>query len=161
MVSVELTLQCEETDMIRKFDDKTNRWEGVERHIYKKNPGVFRDVTKTVLFDNEGDLPVQFRYFQVEKGGFSSLEHHEHMHVVLIFKGRGHALLGDKVVEVSAGDFITIPSWQFHQFRADMGEILGFMCLVNTNRDIPVYPTEEEMNELLSHPPIADFLSDK
>ena len=31
-------------------------------------------MTKQILFDNEADLPVQFRYFQVEKDGFSSLE---------------------------------------------------------------------------------------
>ena len=89
--------------MIRKFHKENFRWDGIEPHIYKKNPGVFRDVTKQVLFDNEEDLPVQFRYFQVEKDGFSSLEHHEHMHMVIIFRGRGHALLGHDVVEVEEG----------------------------------------------------------
>lgn len=146
--------------MIRKFDKETNHWEGIERHIYKKNPGVFRDVTKTVLFDNEGDLPVQFRYFEVEKDGFSSLEHHKHMHMVIIFKGKGHVLLGDKVYPVEEGDFITIPSWQFHQFRADRGDLLGFFCMVNTERDIPVYPTKEEMDELLSHDDVKEFMKD-
>ena len=55
--------------MIRKFHKGNFRWDGIEPHIYKKNPGVFRDVTKQVLFDNEEDLPVQIRYFQVEKDG--------------------------------------------------------------------------------------------
>lgn len=146
--------------MIRKFHKENFRWDGIEPHIYKKNPGVFRDVTKQVLFDNEEDLPVQFRYFQVEKDGFSSLEHHEHMHMVIIFRGRGHALLGHDVVEVEEGDFITIPPWQFHQFRADCGEPLGFFCMVNTKRDIPVYPSEEELTELSSHPDIAAFLKE-
>lgn len=144
--------------MIHKFHSQPNGWEGITPHIYKENPGVFRDVTKQILFDNEADLPVQFRYFQVEKDGFSSLEKHEHMHVVLIFKGKGHALLGNDVHEVSEGDFITIPPWQWHQFRADEGDILGFLCLVNHDRDIPVYPTEEELCALKRNPDIEKFL---
>ena len=95
--------------MIHKFHSRPNGWEGITPHIYKENPGVFRDVTKQILFDNEADLPVQFRYFQVEKDGFSSLEKHEHMHLVLIFKGKGHALLGSDVHEVREGD-LTAPS---------------------------------------------------
>ncbi len=144
--------------MYRKFDQKHIRWDGIEPHIYKENPGVFRDVTKQVLFDNEGDLPVQFRYFQVEEGGFSSLEHHGHMHMVVIFKGRGHALLGHTVREVHEGDLITIPGWEWHQFKADMGEMLGFFCLVSHDRDIPVYPTKEELEELRRDPDTAAFL---
>lgn len=86
--------------MIHKFHPDKNRWDGVGPHIYKENPGVFREVTKQILFDNENDLPVQFRYFQVEKNGFSSLEHHKHMHAVMIFKGKGHVLLGNQVYAV-------------------------------------------------------------
>lgn len=144
--------------MIRRFDEEKNRWDGIEPHIYKENPGVFQDVTKQILFDNEADLPVQFRYFQVEKDGFSSLEHHGHMHMVMIFKGKGHALLGGEVHEVKAGDFITIAPWEWHQFRADMGDILGFLCLVNHDRDIPVYPTEEELSEMKKNPEVKRFL---
>ena len=129
--------------MIHKFHSQPNGWEGITPHIYKENPGVFRDVTKQILFDNEADLPVQFRYFQVEKDGFSSLEKHEHMHLVLIFKGKGHALLGSDVHD---------------QFRADAGDILGFLCLVNHDRDIPVYPTEEELLALKRDPEIEKFL---
>ena len=120
--------------MIHKFHSRPNGWEGITPHIYKENPGVFRDVTKQILFDNEADLPVQFRYFQVEKDGFSSLEEHEHMHLVLIFKGKG------KKDKISKGD------------------ILGFLCLVNHDRDIPVYPTEEELLALKRDPEIEKFL---
>ena len=40
-------------NMIHKFHPDKNRWDGVEPHIYKENPGVFREVTKQILFDNE------------------------------------------------------------------------------------------------------------
>ena len=59
---------------------------------------------------------------------------------------------------MKAGDFMTIAPWQWHQFRADEGEILGFLCLVNHDRDIPVYPTEEELAEMKQDPEIAKFL---
>ena len=145
--------------MIRKFDEENFSWDGVERHIYKDNEAVFRNVTKQILFENEGDLPVQFRYFEVAPGGWSSFEHHAHMHMVVIFRGSGHALIGKKICEVKKGDLITIPGWDWHQFRADCGETLGFFCLVRAERDAPVYPTEEEIEELKRDPEIAKFLS--
>lgn len=144
--------------MYRKFDKAAYRWDGVEPHEYKENHEVFRHVTKQVLFENEGDLPVQFRYFQVEPGGWSSFEHHEHMHMVVIFRGQGHALLDDEVREVHEGDLITIPPWTWHQFKADEGEPLGFFCLVNARRDAPVYPTAEDVKALRKKPEVAAFL---
>lgn len=94
--------------MIHKFHSQPNGWEGITPHIYKENPRVFRDVTKQILFDNEADLPVQFRYFQVEKDGFSSLEKHEHMHVVLISKGKATRFL--EVMCMKSGKGISSPS---------------------------------------------------
>lgn len=147
--------------MFRKFDKDNFRWDGAEPHVYKENPGVFKDATKTVLFDNEGDLPVQFRYFEIKPGGYSSLEHHEHMHVVTIVRGRGHILLGNEIKAIEKGDFFTIAPWEFHQLRADDGETLGFFCIVRSERDVPVYPTEEEMKELKKNPDVVSFLEEK
>ncbi len=147
--------------MFRKFDGAAYRWDGVEPHVYKEDSSVFRSVTKQVLFEREGDLPVQFRYFQVEPGGWSSLERHGHMHMVVIFRGRGHALIGGEVREVAEGDMMTIPSWAWHQFRADRGEPLGFFCLVNADRDAPSYPTEADLEEMRRAPAVAAFLDGK
>lgn len=142
--------------MIKHFSDYT--WETVEKHIYKENPDVFQDVTKQVLFEHEGDLPVQFRYFEVGTGGFSSLEKHQHMHMVVIFRGEGHVLLGKHVHAVSKGDLIVIHPWEWHQFRADEGEKLGFFCLVNADRDIPVYPSREDLQDMHDDPQVDAFL---
>lgn len=144
--------------MLRRYRKEEGRWDGVEPHVYKADPTVFRDVTKQVLFEREGDLSVQFRCFSVAPGGYTSLERHEHMHVVVIFEGTGHALLGTEVQAVAPGDFLSIPPWTWHQFRADAGEPLRFFCLVNADRDRPTYPTEADMAELRSHPDVAAFL---
>lgn len=144
--------------MFRKFDSARCRWEGVVPRVYKDDTSIFRNVTKQVLFEREGDLPVQFRYFQVEPGGWSSFERHEHMHMVVIFRGRGHALVGREVRAVEEGDLITIEPWAWHQFRADAGVPLGFFCLVNADRDAPSYPSEADLAELRKDPAAAAFL---
>ena len=59
----------------------------------------------------------------------------------MILRGHGHCLLGDEVVTVKPFDLVTIPSWTWHQFRATQGEKLGFLCMVNQERDRPQLPT--------------------
>lgn len=147
--------------MFKKFKKNKNTWEDTPTHIYKENPDIFKDVTRQVLFDGAFDLPVQFRYFQVEEGGYSSLEHHEHSHFVMIYKGKGHVLLENEVHEVEEGDILTINSWQWHQFRADKGTLLGFLCMVNIERDRPSYPTEKELEDLRSNKNVPEFLDGK
>ncbi len=47
---------------------------------------------------------------------YSTLEYHEHTHMVMIFRGKGQVLLGDEIHDVEAGDFIEIPGKTIHQF---------------------------------------------
>lgn len=143
---------------MKVFQAKDYTWEGVEKLIYKEDGSPFKDVTRQVLFDGAFDLPVQFRYFEVGIGGYSTLEHHEHTHMVMIFRGKGECLLGTEVKAVKEGDVIVIPSSVFHQFRANQGEPLGFLCLVNQDRDKVKLPTEEELELLSSHEAVKNFL---
>ena len=53
------------------------------------------------------------------------------IHMVMIFRGKGQVLLGDEIHDVEAGDFIEIPGETIHQFRANKGDYIGFLCLVN------------------------------
>ena len=73
----------------------------------------------------------ELRYFEVAPGGFSTLERHEHMHAVLILRGRGHCLVGGEVRPIETRDLVTVPPMTWHQFRATKGEPLGFLCMVN------------------------------
>ena len=74
-------------------------------------------------------------------GGFSTLERHEHMHAVLILRGRGHCLVGGEVRPLETRDLVTVPAMTWHQFRATKGEPLGFLCMVNATRDKPQLPS--------------------
>ena len=123
---------------IRNFRDF--RWDAVEHRPYKEEGSApFRAISRQVLFE-EPALGCELRYFEMEAGGFSTLERHEHMHGVMVFRGHGHCLLGTTVRAVKPGDLVTIPAWTWHQFRATAGEPCGFLCMVNRERDRPQVP---------------------
>ena len=144
--------------MIKAFDQDTFSWEGVDTLVYKQDGSPFKDVTRQILFNGAFDIPCQFRYFEVKPGGYSTLEHHEHTHMVMIFRGHGQCLLGDEIRDVKVGDFIEIPSNTVHQFRANTGDYVGFLCLVNINRDKVKVVTPDEMEAMKQNPAVKEFL---
>ena len=144
--------------MIRKFDEENFTWEGVNTLVYKQDGSPLKDVTRQVLFDGAFDIPCQFRYFECKPGGYSTLEYHEHTHMVMIFRGKGQMLLGDAIHDVKVGDFVEIPSNTIHQFRANKGDYIGFLCLVNQDRDKVKLLTDEELQQLQENPKIKEFL---
>jgi mannose-6-phosphate isomerase-like protein (cupin superfamily) len=133
-------------------------WEGVDVLPYKETGTHFKSITRQTLFHGEGDLPVEFRYFEVQAGGYSTLERHHHQHAVMIIRGSGHVLVGDKVTQICLHDLVHIPPMTWHQFHADRGEKLGFLCVVATDRDRPQRPEGELPEELSSDPTIANFV---
>lgn len=144
--------------MFKSFNEKNYTWTDVEKLVYKEDNSPFKDVTRQVLFNGSFDLPVQFRYFEVGVDGYSTLEHHEHTHMVMIFRGQGECLIGEEIRKIKVGDILVIPSWTMHQFRANCGEVLGFLCLVNHERDKVTLPTDEEIAKLKSDENIKNFL---
>ena len=135
------------------------RWAGVDHLPYKEEGSApFKAISRQVLFA-EAKLGCELRYFEMAAGGYSTLERHEHVHAVMILRGRGRCLLGEEVREVGPHDLVTIPSWTWHQFRATEGEPLGFLCMVNAERDRPQLPSERELAELKAVPEVAAFLA--
>jgi mannose-6-phosphate isomerase-like protein (cupin superfamily) len=139
---------------------KGYRWEGVEELPYKEDSrALFKSITRQVLFSDPA-LTGELRYFEMAPGGFSTLERHEHMHAVLILRGRGHCLVGDEVKAIETRDLVTVPAMTWHQFRATRGEPLGFLCMVNAARDKPQLPSPEDLAKLERNPEVAAFLRD-
>ncbi len=125
---------------------------------YKEDGGThFRSITRQTLFQGEGDLPVEFRYFEVGEGGHSTLERHQHQHAVMIIRGSGKVFVGDRITEIGLHDVVHIPPMTWHQFRAVNGEELGFLCIVNNDRDRPQRPTESDIEDLTSLG-VGDFI---
>jgi mannose-6-phosphate isomerase-like protein (cupin superfamily) len=151
-------MAARDTEIHRKA--KGYRWEGVEELPYKEDGrALFKSITRQVLFADP-QLDGELRYFEMAPGGFSTLERHEHMHAVLILRGRGHCLVGEEVRVIETRDLVTVPAMTWHQFRATRGEPLGFLCMVNAARDKPQLPSAEDLAKLERNAKIAAFLRD-
>jgi len=135
------------------------RWRDVDVLQYKEEGSApFRAVTRQVLFDDPA-LGCQLRYFEMAAGGHTTLERHEHAHAVVIQRGAGACLVGDVVYRVAPFDLVHIPAMTWHQFRADPAEPLGFLCMVNAERDRPQLPTDADLAELRARPEVAAFIA--
>lgn len=134
------------------------KWEDVSVLAYQETGTNFKSITRQILFNGLGDLPCQLRYFEVQPDGYSSLEYHEHVHLVLILRGKGEVFLGDSIRPVNQNDVITVPPSTWHQFKANRGDHLGFLCLVNVERDKSKLPTEADLLELRKNPEVAAFI---
>ena len=133
------------------------RWDETPVLEYKTQGSHFQGVTRQYLF-NGPDMGFEWRYFEVEAGGYSSLERHEHVHAVMIVRGRGRVLLADTVHPIALYDLVYIPPLTWHQFQPEGDEPLGFLCIVNSERDRPHLPTSEELAELRADPAVAAFI---
>jgi mannose-6-phosphate isomerase-like protein (cupin superfamily) len=147
-----------ETPPVRGFIDGF-RWDATELLAYKENGGApFKSVTRQMLF-SDPRMNAELRYFEVAPDGWSTLERHEHMHAVLILRGRGRCLVGTEIRDIGTYDLVMIPPWTWHQFRAAQDEPLGFLCMVDRERDKPRLPTDDERAALEAVPAVAAFLA--
>ena len=136
------------------------RWREVDVLEYKREGSApFQNVTRQVLFDDP-TLGCQLRYFEVAPGGHTTLERHEHAHAVIIERGRGKCLVGDRVFDVGEHDLVHVPPLTWHQFQSGADEPLGFLCMVNAVRDRPQLPSPEDLARLRENPQVAQFIVD-
>jgi quercetin dioxygenase-like cupin family protein len=146
-----------ETKPLRKAGPRF-RWEDVDHRPYKQAESApFKAISRQTLF-SDPRLLGELRYFEIEPSGYSTLERHEHMHAVLVLRGQGCCLVGSSVYSLAPHDLVTIAPLTWHQFRATAKEPLGFLCLVNSERDRPQLPSAEDVTALRNDPAIAAFL---
>lgn len=128
------------------------QWDTVPRKEYKDDTGCYKGVHRYALLGEQADeqaLTFQTRYFEVEAGGYTSFEYHRHPHSVVVIRGSGTVILGDSLHELSLHDVVFIAPDTLHQFHADRGEKLGFLCVVDRYRDRPTLPDDEHIAEHL------------
>ncbi len=146
------------TTPVHRRKTAASRWHSVEVRDYKAQGNApFRDVTRQVLFDDPA-LASQLRYFEVAPGGHTTLERHEHAHAVMVHRGAGRCLIGERVYELREHDLVYVPALTWHQFRAATDQPLGFLCMVNAVRDRPQLPSAEDLDLLRRDPAIAAFI---
>ncbi len=117
------------------------RWEKVELEPYKvaaHRGGEFRGASRQVLAGTRGErVGFHLRYFELQPGGFTSLERHRHAHVVIGVRGRGTVRVAKAHYSVGRFDTVYIGPDQPHQLAASGRGRFGFFCIVNARRDKP------------------------
>jgi ribulose-bisphosphate carboxylase large chain len=120
---------------------KNFRWDSVELEPYKLSTdrgGEFRGASRQVLIGKSGErVKFHVRYFELEPGGFTSLEQHRHSHVVIGARGRGSVTVADQQFTVRPFDTIYVGPNRPHQLRAIGRGKFGFFCIVDARRDKP------------------------
>lgn len=127
-------------------------WDGVERKHYKTDTTNFDGVSRYSLLgeaDDEWELNMQTRYFEIEAGGYTSLEQHRHPHSVVIIRGSGTVILGNEVHSIGLYDVVFVSPETLHQFHADQGDALGFICIVDRYRDKPTIPSSDTIQTVM------------
>ena len=136
-----------------------NGWAGITPKTYKTEGTNFRDVRRFSLLgegENEHELNMQTRVFRVGAGGYSSLEYHRHPHSVMITEGCGSMILGNELHELETGDVVFISPETLHQFHADRGVPLAFLCVVDRYRDRPSVPDQAMLDKQLGDSPARE-----
>ena len=116
-------------------------WKEVPLEPYKADAAEYKGITRRELVGKRGEsMRFHVRYFEISPGGYSTLEKHEHEHVVIPMRGRGEAQAGCYIWSVGPGDVVYVSPSDPHQFRCpeDATEPFGFLCMVNAERDKPV-----------------------
>ena len=121
-------------------------WSGRPGTAYKDAGGLardpdFRGVRRVELVGRFGERTrTDLRYFEIEPGGYSSLEKHLHTHIVIGARGRGVLVLGGRRETLAPMDVACVGPLEAHQLRNESSEPFGFFCIVDHDRDRPVAP---------------------
>ena len=105
-------------------------WQGVSLGSYPADKKM-QGVTVRWLIGPDQQAPnFALRYFEVEPGGWTSLDQHAHDHGVMVLRGKGSVRLGDEVTEIEHGDVVYISPDEVHQLKNIGDEPFGFLCVI-------------------------------
>lgn len=118
------------------------RWDGRPPTDYKISGALpFQAVSRTELIGRNGEeTAFDLRYFEIEPGGYSSLERHRHTHVIIGTRGEGRLLVNEGERAIRPFDVAYVPPLKVHQLRNDGPQPFGFFCIVDRDRDRPQAP---------------------
>ncbi len=110
-------------------------WEGVHPGRYPPERKMKGVSVRWLIGPAEEAPNFALRYFEVEPGGWTSLDQHAHDHGVVIMKGQGRVLLGEEEFDIAQGDVVYVPPDEVHQFKSVGDEPLGFFCIIPAKED--------------------------
>lgn len=113
------------------------RWPELPVRRYREDESGPRVTRRLLVGAEDPGLTGELRFFEVAAGETTRFERHQHAHAVVVLTGSGHVRLGDELHPIEAFDLVYISPAAPHCFLADRGEPLGFLCLVDRERDRP------------------------
>ena len=129
-------------------------WDGIPVIDYKKVSNksgaklTFNNVTRQNIITGEDGVDFEVRLFECGQDGFTTLEKHQHTHIVMIARGFGKIIIGENIYDAEPLDYFIIPKWQPHQLINTSAEPFSFFCTVNAVRDSFKLLTLNEINKL-------------
>ena len=115
---------------------------------------VLKDAVRVELIGKRGESTnFHVRYFEVAPGGWTTLEHHQHEHVVVIVLGSGYIQLGSEAYAMHVGDVGYTAPGDIHQLRCteEATDNFGFICIVSAERDRPIEVDASEHLKYCEH----------
>ena len=101
----------------------------------------FKGVRRVELVGKFGERSrTDLRYFEIEPGGYSSLEKHLHAHIVIGARGHGVLVVEGRRETLAPMDIACIGPLETHRLHNESAEPFGFFCIVDHDRDRPMAP---------------------
>ena len=98
-------------------------------------PGT-KDVSMRIMVGRADGAPnFALRQFRVAAGGFTPRHSHDYEHEVVVMGGMGTVEYDGGEYPLAEGDVLLVAPNKVHQFRADRGSELRFLCLVPVSFD--------------------------
>ncbi len=94
------------------------------------------NVTMRIMIGRDDGAPnFAMRHFSVQQGGHTPKHQHDYEHEAVILGGYGTVEVNGTSREVVPGDVLFVEPNALHQFRADKGQSLQFLCFVPISFD--------------------------
>ena len=115
-------------------------WEGRPATVYKADESLpFAGVKRVELVGKAGEASdFELRYFELEPGGYTSLERHVHSHTVIGVRGEGMVVRNNEKAALKVNEIAYIGPLEPHQLRNESAAPFGFYCIVDRERDRPM-----------------------
>jgi len=109
---------------------------------------TFNNITRQNIITKKDGVDFEVRLFECGSYGFSTLEKHQHTHIVMIARGTGKVIIGKNIYDAKPFDFFIIPEWHPHQLINTAKTPFAFFCTVNAKRDNFKLLSNEEIGQL-------------
>lgn len=116
-------------------------WQHRSDRRYKNEDDDFNAVRRVELIGRHGEqADFDLRYFEIEPGGYTSLEKHLHTHVIVVARGEGVLVTDALRAPLKPMDVAYVRPLEVHQLRNEGQAPFGFFCVVDRERDRPMRP---------------------